>query len=184
MSVPPARRVTRLVGRKRLALIILALVAASLSWTTRSDAASPALDGLASQMVGHSVTVECFPDESPDARLGLVGFVWPDDPSTVHVIGSYCGALESQLRGSRVARRYLSVEDHATDFGAALATLLHESLHLRLQSDDEGQVECAAYRNVWPYLAAFHLSPRANRAVWAGIVWDHRGLPADYLTVC
>lgn len=66
----------------------------------------------------------------------------------------------------------------------ALEDLVHEAMHIRLDSADEALVECTAYQNGWMAISALHRSPRENRALMAGYRRWHLGSPPDYLADC
>lgn len=151
-----------------------------LVFTVPSHAESPQLDTLATTMVGYNVHVVCGETTHP----GLVGWVFFDQPTLIHINGGYCGIIDNAIRRSPATIRYLRHFDNAAMLGAAMSTLLHESTHLRLESADEGLVECMAYRNVWPYVKALNLPTSITKDVMEGVLDDHIGLPDNFRTYC
>ena len=173
----------------RFALVLVILLALVVPAGASADSS---LDSLASSLAGQPVTVEC-----DDAALmdGASGYVWtltsdnepPWFESTIHLAGEYCGWIHyaQVYAGSRGrVRRFASALDNPYWIGSSLLLLQHEALHIRLQSTDEGVVECAAIRNVWNVARRFGFGRRLLRDVYQGARDAHASQHGSYASVC
>lgn len=159
----------------------------------RSDAADPALDSLATTIVGYPVTVTCFPhsDDGPYA-----GYVYLDHPGEINLDGALCGALLNVLHPGPRTARWLRSFDAQQDVGYAYLALTHEATHLieyrdqgAIVANDEGLTECTAIRNIYPRLALLHLPPRVRSGVYTAALNTHKSYPTTginsvYRSVC
>lgn len=141
----------------------------------------------ASQAVGTQITLSC--DADATFPQGLDGYVLPNPdgsiPHTIHVRQSLCAAAENVDRNQvRPAGWYFLWADHRADAvaGSALDVILHESMHVALQSTDETQVECTTFQNRWAFLKQFRLPAWIASLELAGMGWHASHLPAQYHT--
>lgn len=69
--------------------------------------------------------------------------------------------------------------------GTALATLQHEAFHIKLDSTDEGYVECQNYKNRWAALKVFRPMKRwIQQQIYWGMKLDHLNSLPEYQEVC
>ena len=172
--------------RRLLSALIVALTLAT------PAAADANLDVLASHLAGQPVTVSC---EDPGGMDGAAGYVWVsstnDAPdvfdSVIHLDGYLCGWIRVAVRyyvtGPRV-QRWAVAMDNPYFIGGALLVLQHEALHVRMQSKDEGVVECAAARNVWNLVHSFAFPRRLEHDVYQGALDLHEAEQGAYRGVC
>lgn len=150
-------------------LIRTAVLAAALAFPASAHAGA-ALDALASQAAGRSITVTCsVPDDAPEAGWTIVG------SSSVAITPTACRAL-AHLTDARWLRGSTDSVDRASIAGAAVQAIVHEATHLRLASGDEALVECTASRNYWPTIAAAHLPARLAGRILAAATRTHQNL--------
>lgn len=140
--------------------------------------------GVPSPIDGHTLAKE---------NDGQVWRVDPDDPSSpirnvVHVSTDTCWAAQTTNRHRDPnPTAFFTYHGQRVDqtSGAALEVLLHESLHVSLQSADEGLVDCTAYRNAWALARQFGLPAWEAHMLLVGIQWRHAVAVGDeYHTVC
>lgn len=138
------------------------------------------LDDYASTLVGHTVTVECFPSNGVWG-----GYVYLTDPTVVYLDGAFCGVLRHALAPTGRTGRFLATTAGGGRLGAAVMTLTHEAMHLALNSADEGHVECVAARNVWQSVRILPLPFKLKVLTWQWAVANHESLhEPDYRTEC
>jgi hypothetical protein len=169
----------------------------------------PALSALSSAIVGTPMHAECAPSD-PDyygwtylTEYQLDDGSWSVEPSdTIYISGDICTEL-ARLSDYSANRRFFKRpkyvpehkpgtdvivwpgdNDHIYNAGAALLTLVHESMHVKLLSEDEGVVECSAIRNAWPTLAALHLPVWLNKELLAVMMDVHLSGTDEYRAVC
>lgn len=132
---------------------------------------------LASQLVGAPTNVMCSVGTSLDQgetqpildEAGeLVGF----EP-TIWLAPSVCNGVRDLLKG-----RYHDVE------GDQIETLLHESLHIRLNTENEGLVDCLAMHQVWPFLTRLGIRGTLRLRMIRSARWWHEAAPPIYRKVC
>jgi len=178
-------------------LAILAILAPTASATLNdrypTNAAGelviPALETIASTITGQPTSVICSPvDPDNDGWT----FAYDDENGVTHVdpviylSGERCASLDQLVHyreHRRVFRRDARVydagawtrwPDQATyDASVALAALVHESMHVALQSDDEARVECAMLANLWPTLASLRLPAWLARTITLNVRDNH-----------
>jgi hypothetical protein len=158
-----------------------------------SHADSPQLDALAATLTGVQDThVSCFEQTGDTAGFViLIGdgthWTWPDH--TIYLRGQDCGALQNVLTpGPRTAQWERSFDGYQT-IGSAYLHLVHEATHVLLLSDDEGLVECTAYRNVYNDEKLLPLDWKLRRLVYLGADYTHHAMPTSglysvYRNVC
>lgn len=163
----------------------------------------PAIEALATSVIGFYVPTYCAPT-SKDAY----GWVSDrNDPETlttddydqvdwsnvsINISGDICQELERLTRFPESKRFFRKPcycnhawpNEHIYYGGVAILTLVHESLHVKLQSADEGWVECSAVHNLWPTVSALHLPVYLNKLLLFDALDDHLQAPDEYLTVC
>lgn len=157
-------------------LIVLAMVLGF--FMGRASAATPTLSEIASGMAGETVTVHCvnlrgrneygFTNEIIDN--GKVSF----EPDEFLSIGTCVGVQRLY------EHRIYSLKFQSN----ALETMLHESYHIRLNSGNEGKVECTAMKNLWPYIVALGFSHAIDKRMLAVAWQEHWKLPPNYLVGC
>lgn len=112
---------------------------------------------------------------------------------TIHVWAFECTqALSANRRHDPAPTAWSEFAGHRVDdlAGSPLAVMLHEAMHIALQSNDEGLVECTAYRNDWALVRQLHLSALDAGMVFQGMRARHFDfLPTDpaeaaYRAVC
>jgi hypothetical protein len=156
------------------------------------------------------ISDQSSPDEGPYGTTGLDGSGWTIDWSSVeiNVSGDVCSQLERLTRYPQTARyfrekitllptpiqkgrhpkpapRYDVTPNFNTyDASVGLLTLVHEAMHVHLQSTDEGLVECSAITNIWPALASLHLPVWLNKIILIDAKSNHFDAPDQYLAVC
>lgn len=152
-------------------LIRTAVLAAALAFPATASAGAN-LDRLASSAAGQPITVACsVPSDAPEAGWTVVG------SSTVALNSDACRALGHLAAGDvRWLRSSTDGVDHVYTAGAAVQVVVHEAMHLRLASGDEGLVECTASRNYWPLIASLHLPARLAQRVLSAATYTHRNL--------
>lgn len=138
------------------------------------------LEAMATKLAGVPVTLSC---ETPDviaagfgpikAGLQIDGYTVSDAlgvfQPVIHMRQGYCLDLER-----------LPSRNHDPHDGDALLTLIHESMHIGLESSDECQVERVAIANGWQLLRQFGLPARDVPRLLAGMRQFDRALPAVY----
>jgi hypothetical protein len=170
----------------------------------------PALSALSSAIVGSPMHTECAPSDPDYYGWTFLTETSEDDGATwtiltepyIYISGDICtelARLADYSANKRFFKRpkivprskagepqivWVGDNEHIYNAGAALLTLVHESLHVKLASDDEGLVECTAIRNVWPTLAALHLPLWLNKELLAVMTDVHLQSTDDYRTVC
>jgi hypothetical protein len=137
---------------------------------------APEFNKLASTLVGSQVEVECF---TPSDYPTYGGFVYEDFSPVIYLNGNYCGAL----------RRYYNprfLDQHIFLVGQVTLALTHEAMHLKLRSNDEGRVECTAWRNVWQTIKLLTPNVRARKLIYTGASWFHfsKNPHGPYRTEC
>lgn len=178
-----------------ITLTVPAAAEASLASRFGADAAGvvvvPRISELASRIAGRPVIVHCYPDGGvDDLREGYTPAL--TDPVTgvvtlepvIFLNGDLCGSLWTAMnwRGQRDWLRNWWTTSQAV--GAALLVLEHEAMHVRLQSLDEGLVECTAFQNVWPMLVSLRLPRWFRVSTWDGIEAAHANTAEQYRAVC
>ena len=157
----------------------------------------PEISALASSIAGAPVTAICAPEDP-----AMDGWTYAyEDPNgrvvvepVVYLSGEHCGALDKLIHW-RENTRWLGrrkhakldvwgVSDHLYNASVAIIALVHESMHVRLQSLDEGVVECVAIRNTWPVITRLGLPRWAQSELLLGAQDNHDQLAASYRTVC
>lgn len=68
--------------------------------------------------------------------------------------------------------------------GYALGMILHEAIHVSLNSVDEGQVDCITNKNNWALVKQFKQSSWISGMLLAGMQWRHENMDPEYRTVC
>lgn len=179
-----------------VAVILSALIQADYSHAADRHGASSALsrltlDGLATELVGYPVTVDCYPDNPDNIDAGWVDLY---DLTVIHMEGWRCGAIRNALNLDNPRTMHWALTyDGSGDIGYALMTLQHEAAHLTLAytqgldaAHDEGLTECTAYRNVWNTIKVLTTSPTLRRLVWFQTGYSHYGKSptGPYRTVC
>jgi hypothetical protein len=137
---------------------------------------APEFNKLATTLVGSPVQVECY---TPSDYPTLGGFVYEDFSPVIYLAGDFCGAL----------RRYYNprfLRTHQWVVGQATLALTHEAMHLKLRSNDEGRVECTAWRNVWQTVKLLTNNPTARTLIYSGAKWFHfsKAVAGPYRTEC
>jgi hypothetical protein len=175
---------------------VATLTAIALLWlgSTVAHADTSELNDLATHMVGAPTTVECF--ETGQWYAGFVvmvsrddGETWRNEDGVIHLDGADCGALRNVLTPTKRTVRWMRSYDGGATVGQALMHLAHEATHISLQSDDEGLVECTAYRNLLQYVKLLPLSWKERQAVYEGAKYNHFAKPttgpgAEYRSAC
>lgn len=153
------------------------------------DQTYPSLNQLASRMVGEQITVHCL-DINPD----WTGFTTPIiDGNGVQTFNPdiylqkyICYGLRELM--NYISRHYLRNTTWQSDkewrMGEAILTLVHESGHIKLNSIDEGVVECWAVHHVAYYLSWFNLPAKVERNTLADARENHHLAPAPYQAIC
>lgn len=153
----------------------------------------PVLESYVSAAVGTPIAISCEADATfPADRDGQV--FYGQDGSTLvvsiepvlHVRQSVCDAAQATARKRDRSRAYLlfAGQPMDADAGGALEVLLHEGLHVALNSSDESVVECAAYLNRWAFVRQFKLPAFVSNLLMVGMAWRHGAFPAQYRGVC
>lgn len=162
-------------------ILWLALMLLVFGWLLNTQAhaetvPAPEFNQLASTIVGSTVEVKCY---SPEDYPGDAAFVYEDWSPVIYIAGDFCGALRRHYDPTFLKRHHYKV-------GAAILALTHEAMHLKLQSADEGVVECTAWRNVWNSIKLLTSSPTARKLIYAGAREFHFGkaLHGPYRTRC
>src|SRR6185295_10885096 len=146
------------VTKMRFKLTLVAVV--MLFVTTAANWPDPRLDAISSKLATHNSPVYCENDpvewNNWEALLGRQpnttgGFTWHPgisarrhpffmqfDPNTVYIGPEACGGLHAILTDTTV----ITANYEAYGIGV----LIHEDMHQALNSNDEGLVECTAYR--------------------------------------
>jgi hypothetical protein len=150
------------------------------------------------------------PSTDPDGTTGPNGEDWTVNwaATEINISGDICSQLERLTRYPQTARyfrekhfpkphpilkghhpkaapRYDVTPNFNTyDAAVGILTLAHEALHVRLQSTDEGLVECRAIQNVWPLIAALHLPVWLDKILLLDAKANHFDSPDQYLAVC
>jgi hypothetical protein len=157
-----------------------------------SHADSPELNNLASDMAGHDVTVQCYPVNDLDPAAGWVEIGY----DVIHLDGSLCGSLQNVLNDNPRGLHWAGTLAGSDAVGYAFLAMLHEATHIREWYEqglevakDEGETECAAYRNVWPALSLLGLPWKTRALVYEGAKSFHMsksptGDDAEYRSVC
>lgn len=162
---------------------IIALTFLFLVWTSQARADIPVtLTEYATRIVGEPTTVHC--GDVPDTMYGYTNMVvrtYSDgrsetdfDPD-IWLSRDTCSNLRLLYQ-----RRILSYYWQAN----ALGTLLHESYHIRLNTGDEGKVECTAMKNLWNYIVPYGFTRAQNLRLYRA-AWDaHWSLGPEYQVGC
>lgn len=145
-----------------------------------ANAATPAsLSEYATEIVGKPITVVCvrlpksmygFTVSHVNMETGEISF----DPK-ISLSPSTCSYLNT-LRQHRIVSYYWQIN--------ALETLIHESYHIKLNSQNEGLVECTAMKNLWNYLIPYGFTNAENKIFYAEAWKAHWSLSGDYLVGC
>lgn len=85
---------------------------------------------------------------------------------------------------SRLCNAMQLVRRDNDDAGTGFMALIHEAIHLQLESDDESTVECTAFENRWQAIAWLHLPVRLDHEVMAEMVGMHESTLPNYRDVC
>lgn len=175
----------------RAALLTLALLL-----VPATAQAGTHLDALASQLSGTPVQVTCLPEHATPYDGHGIGHYLDDGSFTVEP------HIWLKLRVCRPLVRLIFWRQHhdwmlyppnVQEAAYALTVMNHEAMHVRLQSADEGLVECTSIRNIWPAVTAFHLPRKYAGIVLADAIYDHQtvtplrnadGSPDPYRSVC
>lgn len=159
---------------------------------------TPPVVAIASTLAGEPVTVSCEKDARFSTLLrAYTLYVRSDDGAVVfdpviHLAASTCNALNRLVvRDGRqhVARQQIITNGGAiTDVedGGAVHLLLHEALHLRLESADEALVEHETQLNRWSALKLFKLAAWRDHQILRGMTLWHCAssrTPVDYLAL-
>lgn len=163
-----------------IAIILIALSGGLCVGVIESNAAVPvSLSEYATEIIGKPTTVTCkkLPNGTfgwtvshVDMETGEVYF----DPH-ISLSPSTCANLRA-LQENRIIGYYSQIN--------ALETLVHESYHIKLNSKDEGLVECTAMKNIWSYLIDYGFSNAENKRFYSEAWQAHWALPAEYLVGC
>lgn len=172
-----------------LAIIAIMAVAAPAQAAKRTIPITT-LEAYVSQAVGvPDISISCDPDAT--FPVGDDGFVQPNMdgslPRVIHARASACAwAVAVNRKQDRHPSSYITANGQRADIdsGGALEAILHEALHIALQSHDEGIVECTAWRNRWQFVRLFHLPAWVSRMELAGMTWSHDQMPANYRQSC
>lgn len=146
-----------------------------------------------SKIAGTPITISC---ESaaifPAADQGFV--TYGADGTTIlrviHIKQSDCYAAEHiDHHRQRHPAGYttLTHSSQRVDDGpdsTALGVILHEAFHIKLQTADEGVVECASWHARGAFVKLFGFKPWITHIIMAGITWRHDYLPPAYRAVC
>lgn len=143
-----------------------------------------------SNVAGTQVQISCEADAT-FSQPGDDGFVlYGADGSILHVAHirqSICtDAQNVDRKRARFNVSYFTFAGQRIDdvSGPALEVILHESMHIGLQSGDESVVECTAVENRWALVRQFKTAAWIANAVMAGMSWRHNQFPDQYRTVC
>lgn len=151
------------------------ILGAILSLCFIGTANATTLDSLASEMTGQPTTVQCV-GENGDWD-GLVMFSdWNAIP-IIYMVNPYCRVLNSVLN-KPVAEDWINNPDgwYAADAGWAFHTLVHEVLHIRMNSYDEGEVECNVLYNAWSFIGLLGLDWKARNRTYREAIKAHQVL--------
>lgn len=152
------------------ALTFLTLSASILFLPNLAKAQTPSQ--LASAMTGQTITVHCI------AMRGMYGYT--EQGSSAFLPDEWLSPQTCEgLRG---------LDDHKlfnyADEANALATILHESMHIRLNSSNEAKVECTAMENLWNWLTPYGFTKAQNTKLYQAAWNIHYGLPQQYIGTC
>lgn len=160
------------------------------------------IESYASQVAGTPVTISCDADASflDAAQIQAQGYDGPLSGyvlrgadgrfiPVIHLRRSLCVAVEHvDHKRARHPIAFASLKTGQRIDSArgayALEAMEHEAMHIRLESGDEGLVECTAWRNRWPLVELLHLKPWVARIVMNTMTDRHDQLPAPYRTIC
>jgi hypothetical protein len=145
---------------------------------------SPRLDPAASFVAGKAAPVFCADDFSVwlEAKrtqgFGSGNVVAYTDTSGIYLSPDICSLLHRMAAGT--------VTEPVRVQAVAVETLVHESIHWRTGSRDEGMVDCAAMHET-PRAATrfFHVKAGKQLRAFMASAWAyHRVKPAAYQSVC
>lgn len=139
-----------------------------------------ALSRVATYMVGHPVSVACEPDTSD-----LGGWVWIVNGQAENVIHlTWCRELRKLIR---TPGAYLGQDQESREQAAlAFTTLGHEAEHIRLNSDDEGRVDCEMYHRLRTTVQYMPIKQRYREILlrYSRSVYRAQPLDTEYRTEC
>lgn len=189
--------------KRTASLAAIAILAASAmpsvcqARVTRTEA-QDAVSTMSSAIVGFPMTAVC----GPATGYGNANISWRvyQDASGVIAL-KLADRLTIVNTDCEAIRKILSWRDHRWDFlewnnrlvlGVAVLDIVHASMLRKLESHDEGVVECTAYQNLWPTVAGFKLPARFARLLLASAQYAHTmhavlyddGTPNPYRTIC
>lgn len=179
-SVPRAWYALRMRRHMALtALLAAALIApaashAALVADQDGNARAPALDKLASTILGSPATVTCYPHDDNSLEDAHVFAVTHADGTItidpdIYLDGDHCGTLLAALNFKPASAWARDAWTSTQAVGLAILALTHEAMHVRLASVDECRVERTAFANAWPSLRLLHLPARFERESWRGV---------------
>ena len=126
--------------------------------------------------------VECIAESNLNGHATTPsGTGWDD---TIWLAGDRYGAVRDALAPGKTPRYLRWARSHWQLVGAAFLTLEHEAMHVRLDSTDEGVVECAAIRNVWQAIRLAHLPGSLAAMVLYGAQVEHDHEAGTYRAGC
>lgn len=137
----------------------------------------------ATQIVGSPTTVHC----SRDVPANMYGYTNQvseiDDEGNIRTYFEPDIYLNPAICSNIRLLYYRNIKSYYWQINA-LETLIHESYHIRLNTRDEGLVECTAMRNLWNYLLPYGFT-RAQNKRFMSAAWDaHWALAPEYLVGC
>lgn len=141
------------------------------------------LDALATQIAQVPVNVVCYPEN--DYFAGAVIFNDNVAEHTIYLQGTSCGALQNVLTPGLDDFKWLHTFDGNESVGWAFHDLVHEALHIQRNSQDEGDVECAAHRNDYRFTKLLGLTWQDRNNVYRAAERRHDSiLNTEYRSVC
>lgn len=121
-------------------------------------------------LTGQHVSVNC--DTIQAMPKGAAG--WADiETGTIHVRRDYCVSAAHAFNGKPDSMS-----------GPSLVVFIHETLHIEHPYWTEGEVECAAIRNVWSLITKLPLTSKQRHSVYNAALHDHNLMPPNYRSEC
>jgi hypothetical protein len=171
----------------RVALVGLAGLACLVSPAAAgAEVADSETAQIASTITGRNIAVHCvalnsslygYTVQSIDVN-GNSSFA-PD----IYLANSICVGLNRMIH-YRAARTKVVDGARIYNMGLALITLVHESMHIKLNNGNEGIVDCYATHHLQPTLDSFHLPAWVRWQVLRDARDIHSHAPAKFRTVC
>lgn len=149
-----------------------------LCFASQARANPPAnLTQYASEMAGKPVHVTCgttLKDNYGETESGVV--------NGVIIVGPDISLSTDTCANLRLLHRHklLSYDLEAN----SLITILHEAMHVRLNSEDESKVECTAMYNIWNYIVAYGFTAKQNKRLYRAAWRAHLESPNVYTWQC